>query len=360
GRVRSECQACAFHRRSSGSAAPLPAKAGTCPRAAGLAARASGSAGIPAARPPSSRPCRGYPCSFSLASARPEGSGVHTPAPSRRSLPSARFCVPPSALPRSALLSGLHPYPPAVAPVAWTSEALPFRDPQPFRSPLRSVLRRSRLLRPLLTSRSASASPFQAQGESSPGKNSVLRRTTAGFTPPEPRPSELRGSLPARPARRRLGSGSCTSAHGFAPRFLPTVGHPSAVAVRFDRDGLLSAGLPPARQRPCWAHKRNADRREPVGVLRCRPRRGALGRGGELLGCLGCARHFGFGHGADAHAVERTPHEDQRDGAEDHREGSGRRALELDRELDGEQAEERRELDDGVHGDARGVLEGIA
>src|SRR5690606_23099593 len=275
GRVRSECQACAFHRRSSGSAAPLPAKAGTCPRAAGLAARASGSAGIPAARPPSSRPCRGYPCSFSLASARPEGSGVHTPAPSRRSLPSARFCVPPSALPRSALLSGLHPYPPAVAPVAWTSEALPFRDPQPFRSPLRSVLRRSRLLRPLLTSRSASASPFRAQGEISPGKNAVLHRTTAGFTPPEPRPSELRGSLPARPARRRLGSGSCTSAHGFAPRFLPTVGRPSAAAVRFDRDGLLSAGLPPARQRPCWAHKRNGllpDRE----AARCRRRTARL------------------------------------------------------------------------------------
>src|SRR5690606_10030940 len=266
GRVRSECQACAFHRRSSGSAAPLPAKAGTCPRAAGLAARASGSAGIPAARPPSSRPCRGYPCSFSLASARPEGSGVHTPAPSRRSLPSARFCVPPSALPRSALLSGLHPYPPAVAPVAWTSEALPFRDPQPFRSPLRSVLRRSRLLRPLLTSRSASASPFRAQGEISPGKNAVLHRTTAGFTPPEPRPSELRGSLPARPARRRLGSSSCTSARGFAPRFLPTVGRPSAAAVRFDWDGLLSAGLAPARQRPCWAHNAKAPRRYGRGL----------------------------------------------------------------------------------------------
>src|SRR5690606_26528202 len=129
-----------------------------------------------------------------------------------------------------------------------------FRDPPSFRSPLRSVLRRPRLLRPLLTSRSACALPFQAQGEISPGKNAVLRRTTAGFTPPEPRPSELRGSLPARPARRRLGSGSCTSAHGFAPRFLPTVGHPSAVAVRFDWDGLLAAGLAPARQRPCWAH----------------------------------------------------------------------------------------------------------
>jgi hypothetical protein len=56
-------------------------------------------------------------------------------------------------------------------------------------------------------------------------------------------------------ARRRLGSGSCTSARGFAPRFLPTVGRSPAVAVRFDRDDFLSAGLPPARQRPCWAHK---------------------------------------------------------------------------------------------------------
>ena len=44
-----------------------------------------------------------------------------------------------------------------------------------------------RLLWPLLTSRSAassfpSASPFQAQGEISPGKNSDLPRTTAGST----------------------------------------------------------------------------------------------------------------------------------------------------------------------------------
>ena len=46
-------------------------------------------------------------------------------------------------------------------------------------------LHRLPLLRPLLTSRSGSTpSPFQAQGEISPGKNAVLRRTTAGFTPP--------------------------------------------------------------------------------------------------------------------------------------------------------------------------------
>jgi hypothetical protein len=74
----------------------------------------------------------------------------------------------------------------------------------------------------------------------------------------EPWSSRLRGPLPARPARRRLRSGSCTSARGFAPRFLPTVGRPSAVAVRFDRDDLLSVGLAPTRQRPCGAHKTKA------------------------------------------------------------------------------------------------------
>ena len=42
-----------------------------------------------------------------------------------------------------------------------------------------------RTLRPLLTSRSGSTpSPFQAQGEISPGKNALLHCTTAGFTPP--------------------------------------------------------------------------------------------------------------------------------------------------------------------------------
>ena len=41
-----------------------------------------------------------------------------------------------------------------------------------------------RLLRPLLTSRSGSTpSPFRTQGEISPGKNALLRCTTAGSTP---------------------------------------------------------------------------------------------------------------------------------------------------------------------------------
>ncbi|MDP3374531.1 MAG: hypothetical protein Q8S34_09960, partial [Hydrogenophaga sp.] len=39
-----------------------------------------------------------------------------------------------------------------------------------------------------------------------------------------------------------------------APRFLPTLGRPHAVALRFARLGQLAAGLAPAGVRPCWAH----------------------------------------------------------------------------------------------------------
>jgi len=79
----------------------------------------------------------------------------------------------------------------------------------------------SGLLRPRLTSRSSAhraGSPFQTQGEISPGKNAILHRTAAGFTPPGPWPSKLRGLLPARPARHRLVSGFCPSARGLRSR----------------------------------------------------------------------------------------------------------------------------------------------
>src|SRR5690348_2545069 len=66
----------------------------------------------------------------------------------------------------------------------------------------------------------------------------------------------------------------------------------------------------------------------------------------------------------DAHRVERPPHEHHRDQEEDGRDRAGQRAAPLrgerHRELHGEQAEEGGELDDGVHGHGRGVLEGIA
>ncbi len=49
-------------------------------------------------------------------------------------------------------------------------------------------------------------------------------------------------------------SGFCPSAHGFALRFLSTLGRPCAVALRFARCGQLTGGLSPPRSRPCWAH----------------------------------------------------------------------------------------------------------
>ena len=59
---------------------------------------------------------------------------------------------------------------------------------------------------------------------------------------------------PARPARPRLVSGSCSSARSFAPRFLPTLGRPHAVALRFTRRDQLVTGLSPAGTRPCRTH----------------------------------------------------------------------------------------------------------
>lgn len=65
---------------------------------------------------------------------------------------------------------------------------------------------------------------------------------------------ELRGRLPTRPGRPRLGSGFCTSARSFAPRCLQTVGHPSALALHFSRCDLLEGGLSPPRMCPCRAY----------------------------------------------------------------------------------------------------------
>ena len=73
--------------------------------------------------------------------------------------------------------------------------------------------------------------------------------------------------MPARPARHRLLSGSCPSAHGFAPRFLPTLGHPHAVALHFVRCGQLTGGLSPPRLRPCWAHIKKGDRVASVSFI---------------------------------------------------------------------------------------------
>jgi hypothetical protein len=44
----------------------------------------------------------------------------------------------------------------------------------------------------------------------------------------------------------------------YTPRFLPTLGHPYGVALRFAHCDQLAAGLAPAGVRPCWAHIKKA------------------------------------------------------------------------------------------------------
>ena len=44
----------------------------------------------------------------------------------------------------------------------------------------------------------------------------------------------------------------------YVPRFLPTLGHPHAVALRFARRDQLATGLTPVGVRPCWAHMKKA------------------------------------------------------------------------------------------------------
>ena len=98
-------------------------------------------------------------------------------------------------------------------------------------------------------------SPFQAQGEISPGKSALLHCTTAGFTPLRldhesfvvACPLALLGSAFYPIFVHRLAV--------YAPRFLPTLGRPHAVALHFVRGDQLTAGLAPAGVRPCWAHK---------------------------------------------------------------------------------------------------------
>jgi hypothetical protein len=104
--------------------------------------------------------------------------------------------LPPARVRRCAYAHRLHQYPSARALVAEASDAIRCggcrRSPGPLVWPFVSTkdfrfLHRLRrlLLRPLLTPRSASsASPFQAQGEVSPGKNVGLPRATVRSTAP--------------------------------------------------------------------------------------------------------------------------------------------------------------------------------
>ena len=53
----------------------------------------------------------------------------------------------------------------------------------------------------------------------------------------------------------------------YAPRFLPTLGRPHAVALHFAHCDQLAAGLAPAGVRPCWAHKKNLHQKTGTGCF---------------------------------------------------------------------------------------------
>ena len=112
---------------------------------------------------------------------------------------------------------------------------------------------RGQLLRPLLTSRSASfqASPVRAQGETSPGKGHGPSRHHRRIYPAALWSRELRGCLPARPRRPGLVSGSCSSARRFAPRFLQRRPRGRRLAVRF---GVAATCSPRGLAPPGHAH----------------------------------------------------------------------------------------------------------
>ena len=73
--------------------------------------------------------------------------------------------------------------------------------------------------------------------------------------------------------RSRLVSGSCSSVHAFAPRFLQTPPHDDALALRYPFTSTrLGRGLSPPSCRSCPAHYLSRLRRSMIGSARDRSR----------------------------------------------------------------------------------------
>lgn len=129
-----------------------------------------------------------------------------------------------------------------------------------FRHSLSFALHRSdlvsvRLLWPLLTSRSGlKPLPFQALCEISPGKNALLHRTTAEFTLSCLDHESFAETCPLTLLNSALYPVLVHRLTIYAPRFLPTLGRPYAVALHFICCDQLMAGLTPAGVRPYRAH----------------------------------------------------------------------------------------------------------
>ena len=115
------------------------------------------------------------------------------------------------------------------------------------------------LLRPLLTSRSSShCRPFRHQARSP-----QVRTHSFIAQPPDLRRPTLGHKSFAVSCPLALGGNALypVLVHRltiYAPRFLPTLGRPYAVALHFAHCDQLAGGLAPPGVRPCWAHKKKS------------------------------------------------------------------------------------------------------
>src|SRR5947209_5196240 len=97
--------------------------------------------------------------------------------------------------------------------------------------------------------------PFRHEARSPQVRVALLHRTTAASTPLRLDhesfavfgPLALLGNAFYAVLVHRLAI--------YAPRFLPTLGRPHAVALHFVRRDQLTTGLSPVGVRPCWAHQ---------------------------------------------------------------------------------------------------------
>ena len=117
------------------------------------------------------------------------------------------------------------------------------------------------LLWPLLTSRSAGrpnsampASPFQASGETSPGKNDDLPRTIAGSTPLPLGRRSFAVSGPLAPVRSASYPVPVRRLTRFVSRFVQPTPHDERLALPFGPCDQVPGGLSPPSHRPCRAH----------------------------------------------------------------------------------------------------------
>ena len=100
--------------------------------------------------------------------------------------------------------------------------------------------------------------PFRHKARSPQVRVAHLHRTTAAFTSPRLGHKSFAGRCPLALLGIAFYAVLVHRLAIYAPRFLPTLGHPHAVALHFTHCDQLVAGLSPTGVRPCWAHNEKA------------------------------------------------------------------------------------------------------